>query len=272
VIPAFELTRPKTLEEAAQQVADGGVPYVGGTELVAAMQIGLVAPEHLVDLKSVHGLARVGVERGTLTIGSATRHREIAASPEVLEHAPMLAAACSQLGNMRVRATGSIGGNICFADSRSDVTTSLFALAAEVTLRTADGSRRIPVEDFVLGAMETDLEDGELLEAIHIPLADRHHVYLRHQPTEYPTACVAMSLERARPDGEVRFVVGAVGEIPQSFSAPSLDAIDLDAILPEVETIEDLNGTEPYKQHLAGVFITRAAQRMRQTLAEGGRR
>ena len=266
MIPTFELSRPVTLDEAVRYLADGGVPYVGGTELVAAMQLGLVAPPHLVDLKRVADLTGITVADDRLTIGAATRHDRIADSADVRARAPMLATACSQLGNSRVRATGSIGGNICFADPRSDVTTALFALDAQVSLYSADGTRTVPIEDFVLGAMESDCAEGELLTAVHLSITDDHHVYIRHQPAEYPTTCVALVVDKARPDGPVKIVVGAIGERPQPFTAPSVNDIDLDVILPELDVIEDLNGSEDYKRHLAGVFIGRAVTKLKETI------
>ena len=266
MIPAFELSRPTSLDEAVKQLLDGGVPYVGGTELVAAMQIGLVSPPHLVDLKRVDGLSGMQVTDGMLSIGASTRHEEIAASTLVKTHAPLLAAACSVLGNQRVRSTGSIGGNICFADPRSDVTTTLFALGASVVLFAADGRRTIPIDEFVLGEMDTDCQDGELLEAILIPTTQVHHEYLRHQPAEYPTVCIALVQDETPSDAPLTIVVGAVGERPQVFTAPSVDEIDIESILPELDVIEDLNGTEEYKRHLVGVFIGRAVTKMKENL------
>jgi carbon-monoxide dehydrogenase medium subunit len=242
------------------------VPYAGGTELIAAMHLGLMAPPHLVDLKRVTELRGIAVDGGALTIGAAARHDEIAGSADVRAHAPMLAEACSRLGNMRVRATGTIGGNLCFADHRSDVSTALFALGGEVVLRSAGGSRTVAVGDFVLGMMETGRAEGELLESVRVPLAGEHYAYLRHQPSEYPTACVALTVPKARPAGPVTIVVGAIGERPQPFTAPSVDGIDLDAILPGLDVIEDLNGSEEYKRHLAGVFIRRAAVTLKETI------
>jgi aerobic carbon-monoxide dehydrogenase medium subunit len=266
LLPDFALSRPTSIDEALQCLAEDGVPYVGGTELVAAMLIGVLAPSHLVDLKRVTELVGVRAADGQLTIGAATKHRDVAGSSEVQRHAPMLAAACSRLGNMRVRASGSIGGNICFADPRSDVTTALFALRAQVSLRSPDGRRTVPIEDFILGAMEADRADEELLEAIQIPVADDHHVYLRHQPSEYPTVCIGVVTSRAHPHGPARIVVGAVGERPQPFDVPSINEVDLSAIVPELDVIEDLNGSEDYKRHLAGVFIGRAVAEMKETV------
>ena len=266
LIPDFALSRPTTVDDAIRCLSEGGVPYVGGTELVAAMLIGVLAPPHLVDLKGVTELKGVRAADGHLTIGAATKHREVAGSSEVRRHAPMLATACSRLGNMRVRASGSIGGNICFADPRSDVTTALFALRAHVSLRSPDGQRTVPIEDFILGAMEANRTDEELLEAIHVPITADHHVYLRHQPSEYPTVCIGVVADRDRPHGTARIVVGAVGERPQPFDVPSVDEVDLAAIVPGLDVMEDLNGSEDYKRHLAGVFIGRAVAQLKESI------
>jgi carbon-monoxide dehydrogenase medium subunit len=268
VIAKFDLVRPTTLSAVLDALGDGGVPYVGGTELVAAMQLGLVDAKLLVDLKQVVGLNQITRSPACLHVGASVRHRDVATSPEVISGWPMLASVCTQLGNQRVRATGSVGGNLCFADPRSDITTALFALEATVVLKTVTGERRVPIDEFVLGAMETDLAEGELLTSIEVPTSDCHHIYIRHQPAEYPTVCVAMTQRRSHPGGPTRIVIGAVTERPHVFEADTLEAVALDKqlenVLAELEVMADLNGSEPYKRHLAGVFVRRAAAAMKE--------
>lgn len=265
MIPDFELVRPISLDEVARHLAEGAAPFVGGTELVAAMQMGLVAPTVLIDLKPIPELNGITEGGSGVTIGAATRHLDIARSPVVRAHAPVLADACAQLGNQRVRATGSIGGNLCFADPRSDVTTALFALDASVTLYSRAGERTVPIDEFILGAMETDRRDDELLRSVHVPYGNNHYAYLRHQPAEYPTVCVAGMVGESQDGAMVRFVVGAVGERPQVLEAPSLDDLPLDDFLGQLDVIEDLNGSERYKRHLVGVFVRRTAVMMKET-------
>lgn len=265
MIPDFDLLRPESVDEAIGALAEGGTPYVGGTELVAAMQIGLFAPPVLVDLKRVSELSGIDVSEDALTIGAATLHDDVAASPLVKDGAPILAQACSALGNQRVRATGSIGGNVCFADHRSDVVVALFALDATVTLRSPRGVRTCPIEEFVLGSMYVEREPDELVVSFEIPLRDRDQVYVRHQPAEYPTLCVAIT---SSPGGDgaaadVEVVVGAAIERPEKFGFASLDDVDVEGIAQGLDTIEDLNGSEDYKRHLVGVFVRRAVEQMR---------
>lgn len=266
MISPFHLKRPSRIEEALEEIAAGGTPYCGGTELVAAMQLGLLAPEKLVDLKRVPELEGLADREGALSIGATTRHRTVARDPLTAAWAPVLVTACSQLGNQRVRATGSVGGNLCFAEPRSDVMTTLIALGAEVVLRSVRGERMLTVDEFAAGAMWTNREDDELLVAVLVPRTSRRQVYLRFQPAEYPTACVA--LVETSQGGSIRVSVGAVGERPQLFELPGIGSLDPAAIAAELQIVEDMNGAEDYKRHIAEVYLRRAATAWR-TLADG---
>jgi aerobic carbon-monoxide dehydrogenase medium subunit len=264
LIAPFELSRPEHLDDALRLVAEGAVPLVGGTELVAAMNLGLIAPERVVDLKRVTALNGITVEADVLRIGATTRHDDVARSALVARTAPILAQACSVLGNQRVRATGTVGGNLCFADHRSDVATALFALRAEVSLRSSDGGRSLPVEDFLLGAMDTDLDGTEVMESISVPETPGPQVYLRHQPNEYPTVCVAVVQSEGEGGRRVRMAIGAVAERPVVVEAERLDDLDVAAAMAGADVVEDLTGSEDYKQHLASVFAGRAIAKLKE--------
>ena len=64
-VPAFELHRPTTIEEATElvdQFGDDAVFHCGGTELMLVMKLGLAPYGHLVDVKSI----------GELGVGNAS--------------------------------------------------------------------------------------------------------------------------------------------------------------------------------------------------------
>jgi aerobic carbon-monoxide dehydrogenase medium subunit len=253
-MPEFRLRRPATVAEAVDDLAAGGVAYCGGTELVPVLQMGLLAPEVLVDLKRVEGLDGVSEAGDDVVIGARVTHDEAESSPLVRRHAAVLAEATARLGNARVRATGTLAGNICFAEPRSDVLTALVALQARVDLRSASGTRSVGVEEFVEGPFGTVREDDELLEAIRIPTRPTRGAYVRFQPAEYPTVTVAA----VEGDGGCRVVVGAVGEVPGVFTYPRAADVDAADIAERVDVTEDLNGGEDYKRHVTSVFVRRA--------------
>lgn len=226
------------------------------------MQMGLYSAPVLVDLKRISELTDIDVASGVLRIGAAARHLDIAGSDAVRARAPMLVQACSELGNQRVRSSGSIGGNVCFADHRSDVLTALFALRAQVRLQSVRGMRTAPIDEFVVGAMDVVREPEELLLSIEIADTPADWIYVRHQPAEYPTVCIAITRPSAD-DEAVEVVVGAAVERPHRFTFASLDEVDPQHTGREIEAVEDLTGSEEYKQHLVSVFVGRAVAAMR---------
>jgi carbon-monoxide dehydrogenase medium subunit len=254
-LPRFALQRPRALDEALALIGGDALPYVGGTELLLAMRMGLLRPAVLVDLKRVGGLADIRFDGARLTIGAATTHDDIARHPLVAEHCSLLAAVEHGVGNARVRAQGSIGGNICFAEPRSDLAAALVALSAELELRSARGTRTVAAREFFLGPYWTVREADELLTAIHVPVPAATGVYRKFQTVERPTVSVAAV---SRPDGGFRVVVGAVGDKPLWFDADELTTIAPDEIASAVEPVADLVGSVRYKRHMTEVFVRRA--------------
>lgn len=261
MLPEFTLQHPGSLSEALDLVAAGGVPYCGGTELLAVMRMGLLRPPELVDLKWVPGLDEIGLRDGHLRIGATATHRDIGRSQLVRAHAPLLADVVRAVGNVRVRASGTVAGNLCFSEPKSDVATVLIALDASVVLRSASGSRTLSVDDFVVGAYATRLEEGELLTEVRVPSGAQDGRYLKYQTAERPTVGVAL-VRRPGPPGGYRLVVGAVAERPVSLDMPELAAIDPAEVAVGVEVIPDVAGAEDYKRHVTAVYVRRALTAM----------
>ena len=123
------------------------------------------------------------------------------------------------VGNLRVRNVGTIGGNLCFADPHSDPATYLIAAGGSVSMRRGGSRARVvAVEDFVRGPYETALEEGELLIAVHLPapapgsaLAHRKMSF-HERPTITVAAHIAVEEGTVR---EARIAVGSVGVTPK---------------------------------------------------------
>lgn len=258
MLPAFSVARPSRVDDALPMLSDDVLPYCGGTELLLAMRMGLLAPEILVDLKGIAELRAIERQDGVLAIGGAATHAAVIASGLVREALPYLVDVEQSVGNPRVRAQGSVGGNLCFAEPKSDVITALIALRSRVVLRSATSSRVLPVEEFIQGPYTADHEPGELLTRIEVPIVPgRRGVYLKYQTMERPTVAVAVL---AAGEG-IRIVVGAAGELPVWADATSVAGVDIDELVARIEPVPDLTGSEDYKRHVAGVYIRRALTR-----------
>ncbi|TAK06373.1 hypothetical protein EPO44_05465, partial [bacterium] len=161
----FQMHQPKSVGEAAEMLAhhgENGRLYAGGTELLLAMKHDLLRYEHLVDIKTVPGLDRIESENSTLRIGGSVTHRAIEKSPLVQERLPVMAEMARHVANVRVRATGTLGGNICFAEPHSDPATLLLALSAKARVQGRRGERKLTMNDIIVGAYETALAQDEI--------------------------------------------------------------------------------------------------------------
>jgi aerobic carbon-monoxide dehydrogenase medium subunit len=264
VLPDFHHQRPRTVEEALNLISYEVPAYAGGTELLLAMRAGLLRPEGLVDLKRIDALRMIELTSEALSLGGSVTHSEAISDHRTWEAAPVLVQVLERVGNPRVRASGTLGGNLCFAEPKSDVATLLIALEADVELLGPTGSRTLPVVEFVIGPYTTVRSDDELLTFIHIPrLLDRPAVYDKYQTMERPTVGVAASLTRA---GRCRLVIGAVGGTPEMFEGDTPGALDPSDIADSVDVVPDLTGSERYKRHIVKLYADKALRRLEELL------
>lgn len=271
----FTIHQPKSIAEAAQMLAqfgDKGRLYAGGTELLLAMKHDLLRYEHLVDVKTIPDLNKIEVKDGALVIGGTATHRAIERSALVQQNLPVFVTMAANVANIRVRASGTLGGNLCFAEPHSDPATLLTALGAKVTVQGKSATRSAAVDKLITGAYETSLANDELLTSVAIPLPAKNQraAYLKFQLKERPTLGLALVLDL---DGDTiknaSAVVGSVSAVPtQSDKANALligarsqvekqlDAA-AEALAQAADPIDDLEGSAEYKRHLIAVFLRR---------------
>src|SRR5436309_16096600 len=97
---AFELTRAKTVADAAAALAkSGGKAPAGGQSLVGAMKLRLAQPGTLVDLTGVAELKGIKKDGDAIVIGAMTRHAEVAESAAVKSTLPALATVAQGIGD-----------------------------------------------------------------------------------------------------------------------------------------------------------------------------
>ena len=91
----FEYHAPSTLHEAVSLLREheGDAKVLGGGQsLIPAMRFRLVQPDHLIDLKRIHGLSYVRRRDGKIAIGAMTTYRAIETSALLQRSAPIFAA------------------------------------------------------------------------------------------------------------------------------------------------------------------------------------
>ena len=214
-LPPFALHSPATLADALALLARLGPDaalVAGGTDLVPNMKRGLLAPRHLVSLRSVADLAGITVDGATLRLGAMTTLETLAATPLALAHAPALAQAAAAVGGPQHRAMGTLGGNLCLdtrcryynqthfwrsalgfclkkdgtachvveggrrcvAAASNDTAAAAIALDATLEVVGPTGVRSVPAREFWVadGVANTALAAGEIVTALVVPVRD----------------------------------------------------------------------------------------------------
>ena len=172
----FEYARPSDVGAALKLLADdsASVKIMAGTQSLGPMlNMRLVQPDLLVDITGIEELRQAKETSDAIVLGACVTHADVEDRriPDVTRGA--LPTVAGGIAYRAVRSRGTIGGSLSHADPSADWLSILAALGASVTLRGPGGSRTLAVENFVVGALEADLRQGEMLTAISVPKLGR---------------------------------------------------------------------------------------------------
>lgn len=273
------VARPRSLDEAADALA--ALPdahlLAGGTDFMVEVNFGHRRPADVVALRRVTELAGYDVDDAQLVLGANLTYAQMEA--ELAELAPALAAAARTVGSPQIRNAGTLGGNVGTASPAGDALPYLAALDAEVVLTAADGTRTMPIGEFITGPKRTAIASGELIREVRVPRVRGPQEFLKvgtRNAMVISIACCALivDLDQRR----VRCAFGSVAPRPlrpaaaEGFISGEIDWDRLHA--PAAATrrfgelaaaaatpITDHRGTAEYRRHSVAIMAQRALSR-----------
>ncbi|MFI9061250.1 FAD binding domain-containing protein [Streptomyces sp. NPDC053429] len=215
------VTLPASLDEAvaALTAMPAAVPVAGGTDLMAAVNAGLLRPAALVGLGRINEIRGWQYQDGHALLGAGLTHARMG-RPDFAALIPALAAAARAAGPPQIRNAGTLGGNIASAAPTGDALPVLAALEAVLVIVGPGGlgdsgvaRREIPVSHLLAG--REMLRPGELIGFVRVPLLHAPQVFLKATGRTGPgraVASVGLVLDPARRG--VRCAIGAVAPMP----------------------------------------------------------
>jgi carbon-monoxide dehydrogenase medium subunit len=215
----FAYARPRDLAAALDLIAgEHGVIKIiaGGQSIGPMLNMRLVEPDLVVDIAGVPELRQAARDGDSLVLGACVTHADIEDGrvPDVTGGA--MARVASAIAYRAIRNRGTVGGSLVHADPAADWVSALSALGAKVELASRAARRRLPLADFVVGALEVALHPGELLVAIRVPAVAAHSRwgYVKHcrKVGEFAHAIGCVLLDPVSRQG--RAVIGAVEAPP----------------------------------------------------------
>ena len=210
----------------------------------------------LVSLQRIATLKHIELREHELVFGSGVTLAQIALSEQVRQCHPALALAAANVASPQIRNMATLGGNLCLdtrctyinqtefwrgalggclkadgdvchvvpggrncvAALSGDTTIALMALEATVDIAGPSGTRTIALPELynANGASHLNVQQGEILTAVHIPrLVGRRLSYRKwsvRQSIDFPLVNVAIRVDE-KPDGEIEDVLAVVGVI-----------------------------------------------------------
>ena len=262
-----EATLPKDLAEAVAALdADPEATLLaGGTDVMVEVNLGGFRPTNVIGLRRVDELKELSTQR----IGSGVTYRRLEAGPH-----KALAELSRTVGSPQIRSAGTVGGNLGTASPAGDALPFLSALDADVELASVDGTRLVPVDDFITGVKTNDRKANEIITAAVLPdkIPERQAFAKIGVRNAMVISTVSACLFRGD-DGTTTVALGSVAPTPlrarraeEMISAendPSEAALTEFARLvsEEVTPISDHRSTAEYRRHAAGVLARRLLER-----------
>ncbi len=243
--------RPRTLQEAVHTLAThGGQILSGGTDFFPALGE-RPAPSPVVDVSGLAEIRGISIDSDYTRIGGLTTWTDV-----IRTHLPpcfdALKSAAREVGSIQIQNRGTVAGNLCNASPAADGVPPLLMLDAEVELVSTSGTRRVPLQDFIVGNRKTLRRLDEVLAAVIVPrkLDDARSTFRKLGARRYLVISIAMVAAIVKNDdtGHVADARIAVG----SCSVRAQRLIELERDLVGAKSATGLGGTVALK-HLASL-------------------
>ena len=265
---------PRTTRELAARLADqpDAALLAGGTD------VGLwVTKQHrklpvLVHTGHVRELHRIEDTAAGLEIGAAATWSE--AFEALARIDPSLEDLLSRFASVQIRNSATVGGNIANGSPIGDGMPPLIALGAQVVLRSVQGERRLPLEDYYLDYGKQDRRPGEFVEKLLVPRPSPDTVFRvwkvsKRFDQDISAVCGAFALELR--DGtavSARIAFGGMAATPQrarrveaALAGRPWNEVTLAAAMAALERdftpIDDLRASAAYRRLAARNLLRR---------------
>jgi CO/xanthine dehydrogenase FAD-binding subunit len=259
-----DVLTPRSLSEALALKAErpDAVPIEGGTDVMIDLNFDKLRPAALLNLNEVGELKGWGREDGALRLGASLTYGEAMSAP-LSDLLPALCEASRTVGSPQIRNRGTIGGNLGTASPAGDALPPLLVEEAEVEVASVRGSRRLRLEEFLVGPKQNALAPDELVIAVLVRPSGQQQTFMKIGPRNAMVIAVcSLALVADRERGEVRAAYGSAGPVPALVRAPLAEHADFaERVAAAARPIDDVRGTAAYRRHALRVMTRRALER-----------
>ncbi|HVJ35061.1 MAG TPA: xanthine dehydrogenase small subunit [Terriglobia bacterium] len=254
--------------------------HADATLVAGATDVGLWITKQMRPLRKIIQVARVpdlqaiADEPHQITLGAAVTYER--AAPALGGIDPDIGNLLRRIGAAQVRSSGTVGGNIANGSPIGDTPPALIALGAQIELRQALATRRMPLEAFFLGYGKQDRRPGEVLWRITIPKLGADEVFRCYKISkrfDQDISAVMAAFKFRLADGrisEARIAYGGMAPVPKRAVTAELvlRGMRLDqpetwqqacaALAQDFQPIDDMRASAAYRLQVAQSLLRKA--------------
>lgn len=172
---------PKSLDEALKILNERDCYIMaGGTDLMVVkhQKAGLLPnfDRDVCYISNLEELQYIYEDEQGVHIGAGTKYIDIENSEFVPD---LLKQIIHELASPNIRNMATLAGNIANASPAGDSIVGLYLLDAKLELVSVDGSRIVPINEFIVGVRKITRKKNELIKEIFIPHHDDLNTYWR---------------------------------------------------------------------------------------------
>jgi len=290
-LPEIEFTSPRGIDDACAELArlhrEGKRVWAiaGCTDWMVEHHMASVGQESLnaaaVDISAVPELKGITVEGDVVSIGAAEPFLSMRRHPVLQERCPMLVDMASEVGAIQIQARGTLGGNLVTGSPAADGVTAMFALDADVVLRSqSDGERTVPITSYYTGYRASVRRADELVVRLsfRLPREGASQFWRKvgtRKAQSISKAAVAAVVEveggvftrvglAAASVAEVILPLDAVRSMVRGKAPKDIDLAAVEeAVDREIRPIDDVRSTERYRRHVTKTLVRRFFEELR---------
>jgi CO/xanthine dehydrogenase FAD-binding subunit len=248
----------------------------GGTDFYPALGDRPVTTS-VIDISRVAELRGIRMGADAIVIGGGTTWSEIVRNP-LPRCFDALKGAAGEIGGIQIQNRGTIAGNLCNASPAADSVPPLLALDAQVELVSSAGTRRLALDDFILGNRKTALRTDEILARVVIArrTENAHAAFLKLGARKYLVISISMvavvvEIDASGCVAEARVAVGSCSAKAQRLrqleqhlrgmrAEPGIAATIRSEHLYPLSPIDDLRATAEYRRDASLTLVQRAME------------
>ena len=269
------LMAPRCADEVAQTLVDhpDAVLLSGGTDVGLWVTRQLRELGKVVYLGEAADLRSVDVDASQIVIGANATLDDI--HPVIDRYYPDFGEILRRFGSTQVRNAATLCANVANGSPIGDSAPVLIALDAQVSIRRGKRRRRVAVEDFFIDYGVQDLQPGEFIESISVPLpgaetALKAYKISRRFDQDISAVCGAFSLTLSKGILEdVRIGFGGMAATPvrarhaeaamrgRAWIEATVER-GMKALASDVTPIDDLRASAEYRMLVAGNLLRKA--------------